>query len=53
MNLFMKQNHHIENRSVGAKGGWDGISLDISFNVENGQTTRSYCIAQRTIFSIL
>ena len=47
----------VENRPVGAKGGWGGgrdrISLEISFNVDSGQTTRSYRIAQRTIFSIL
>ena len=56
-----KQTQRHREQTCGCPGGgeveeeWTGsLGLaDPSYCIENGQTTRSYCIAQRTIVNIL
>ena len=58
--LVKKSVTSIENRPVVAKGKgveravqWEGGISRCKLYTENGETTRSYCITQRTIFNIL
>ena len=42
-----------EGRRLGE--GWSGRlgSADVSFCIKNGETARSYCVVQETVFKIL
>ena len=60
MNILMKQKqtHRPRKKTCGCQVGQGGVAwslglIDANYYMQNGWRTRSYCVAQGTVFNIL